>query len=40
VLGYRRQLLSLAEATVAGREFAATDPRRVVLKPVRVLAGQ
>lgn len=40
VLGYRRQLLSLAEVTVAGREFAGTDPRRVVLKPVRVLAGQ
>jgi tRNA pseudouridine55 synthase len=40
VLGYRRQLLSLAEATVAGREFAAADSRRVVLRPVRVLAGQ
>ena len=40
VLGYRRQLLSLAEATVAGQEFAAADSRRVVLKPVRVLAGQ
>lgn len=40
VLGYRRQLLSLAEATVAGREFSTVDPRRIVLKPVRVLAGQ
>ena len=40
VLGYRRQLLSLAEATVAGREFPAVDPRKIVLKPVRVLAGQ
>lgn len=40
VLGYRRQLLSLAEVTVAGREFPAVDPRRIVLKPVRVLAGQ
>ncbi|MDE2060464.1 MAG: tRNA pseudouridine(55) synthase TruB [candidate division NC10 bacterium] len=40
VLGYRRQLLSLAEVTVAGREFSAVDPRRIVLKPVRVLAGQ
>ncbi|MGH7429723.1 MAG: tRNA pseudouridine(55) synthase TruB, partial [Candidatus Methylomirabilaceae bacterium] len=40
VLGYRRQLLALAQATVAGREFAAGDPRRVVLKPVRVLIGQ
>lgn len=40
VLGYRRQLLSLAEVTVTGREFPAVDPRRIVLKPVRVLAGQ
>ncbi len=40
ILGYRRQLLALAQATVAGREFAAGDPRRVVLKPVRVLIGQ
>ena len=40
VLGYRRQLLSLAEVTVAGREFPAVDPRRIVLRPVRVLAGQ
>lgn len=40
VLGYRRQLLSLAEVTVAGREFSAVDPRRIVLRPVRVLAGQ
>ncbi|NJD68693.1 MAG: tRNA pseudouridine(55) synthase TruB [Candidatus Methylomirabilota bacterium] len=40
VLGYRRQLLSLAEATVTGREFPAVDPRRIVLRPVRVLAGQ
>ena len=39
VLGYRRQLLSLAEVTVAGREFPAVDPRRIVLRPVRVLAG-
>lgn len=40
VLGYRRQLLSLAETTVDGREFSTVDPRRIVLKPVRVLAGQ
>jgi tRNA pseudouridine55 synthase len=40
VLGYRRQLLALAQAMVAGREFLAGDPRRVVLKPVRVLIGQ
>jgi len=40
VLGYRRQLLALAQAEVTGREFAAADSRRVVLKPVRVLVGQ
>ena len=40
VLGYRRQLLAIAQATLAGREFATTDPRRVVLKPVRILVGQ
>ncbi|MGH7412027.1 MAG: tRNA pseudouridine(55) synthase TruB [Candidatus Methylomirabilis sp.] len=40
VLGYRRQLLALAQATLAGQEVGAVDPRRVVLKPVRVLVGQ
>ncbi len=39
VLGYRRQLLCLAESTIAGAEFAGVDPRRVVLQPVRVFAG-
>lgn len=39
VLGYRRQLLSLAEATIDGAEFAGSDPRRVVLQPVRVFTG-
>ena len=39
VLGYRRQLLSLAESTIDGREFPGSDPRRVVLQPVRVFAG-
>lgn len=39
VLGYRRQLLSLAESTIDGGEFAGSDPRRVVLQPVRVFAG-
>ena len=39
VLGYRRQLLSLAEATIDGAEFAGSDPHRLVLQPVRVFAG-
>lgn len=39
VLGYRRQLLSLAESTIDGREFPGSDPRRVVLQPVRVFGG-
>jgi tRNA U55 pseudouridine synthase TruB len=39
VLGYRRQLLCLAESTIAGTEFAGVDRRRVVLRPVRVFAG-
>jgi len=39
VLGYRRQLLSLAESTIDGHEFAGSDPRRVVLQPVRVFAS-
>jgi tRNA pseudouridine55 synthase len=36
VLGYRRQLLALAETTIAGSEFPGADPRRIVLQPVRV----
>jgi len=39
VLGYRRQLLSLAESTIDGHEFPGSDPRRVVLQPVRVFSG-
>jgi len=39
VLGYRRQLLALAQATLAGQEVGGVDPRRVVLKPVRILIG-
>jgi tRNA pseudouridine55 synthase len=36
VLGFRRQLLSLATAMVDGADFTRMDPRRVVLQPVRV----
>ncbi len=36
VLGFRRQLLSLASATVDGVDFTRVDPRRAVLTPVRV----
>ncbi|MBI4537133.1 MAG: tRNA pseudouridine(55) synthase TruB [candidate division NC10 bacterium] len=39
VLGYRRQLLSVAETTVASADFAACEATRVVLRPVRVFAG-
>jgi tRNA pseudouridine55 synthase len=39
VLGYRKQLLSLAETTVASPEFPACEPTRVVLHPVRVFSG-
>ena len=38
VLGYRRQLLSVAESTIDGTGFAGADPRQVVLQPVRVFA--
>jgi tRNA pseudouridine55 synthase len=40
VLGYRRQLLAVGEATLAGREMASADPRRIVVAPVRILIGQ
>jgi tRNA pseudouridine55 synthase len=36
VLGFRRQLLSLATATVDAADFTRVDPRRAVLTPVRV----
>ena len=39
VLGFRQQLLSLAEAAISSQEFAASEPTRLVLKPVRVFAG-
>ncbi len=38
VLGYRRQLLSLATATVDAVDFSRVDPRRTVLTPVRVFS--
>ena len=39
VLGYRKQLLSLAETLVSSPEFPACEPTRVVLHPVRVFSG-
>ncbi len=39
VLGFRKQLLSLAETTVASAVFVACEPTRVVLHPVRVFSG-
>jgi tRNA pseudouridine55 synthase len=39
VLGYRKQLLSLAETTVASPEFSTSEPTRAVLHPVRVFSG-
>ncbi len=39
VLGFRKQLLSLAETMVASADFAACEPTRVVLHPVRVFSG-
>ena len=36
VLGFRRQLLSLATATMDAADFTRVDPRRAVLTPVRV----
>ena len=39
VLGYRKQLLSLAETTVASPDFPACEPTRVVLHPVRVFSA-
>ncbi|MBI4737552.1 MAG: tRNA pseudouridine(55) synthase TruB [candidate division NC10 bacterium] len=39
VLGFRKQLLSLAETTVASPDFAACEPTRVVLHPVRVFSS-
>lgn len=39
VLGFRRQLLSLATATVDAADFTRVDPRRAVLTPVRVFSS-
>ena len=39
ILGFRRQLLSLATATVDAAEFVRVDPRRAVLTPVRVFSS-
>jgi tRNA U55 pseudouridine synthase TruB len=36
VLGFRKQLLSLAESAVTSEEFGACEATRVVLTPVRV----
>ncbi len=39
VLGYRKQLLSLAETTVGSSEFPAAEPTRPVLHSVRVFGA-
>jgi tRNA pseudouridine55 synthase len=39
VLGFRKQLLALAETAVASSEFGGCEPGRVVLQPVRVFGG-
>jgi tRNA pseudouridine55 synthase len=39
VLGFRKQLLALAEAAVGSEEFVACEGTRPVLQPVRVFAG-
>jgi tRNA pseudouridine55 synthase len=39
VLGFRRQLLSLATAVMDSSEFVRVDPRRAVLTPVRVFSA-
>lgn len=39
VLGFRRQLLALATATIDAAEFIRVDPRRAVLAPVRVFSA-
>jgi tRNA pseudouridine55 synthase len=39
VLGYRKQLLSLAETLVGSPDFPACEPTRSVLHPVRVFSG-
>lgn len=39
VLGYRKQLLSLAETTVASGEFPVCEATRLILHPVRVFSS-
>lgn len=39
VLGYRKQLLSLAETAVASGEFPACEATRLILHPVRVFSS-
>lgn len=39
VLGFRKQLLSLAQTKLGAAEFGRCDPNRVVLVPVRVFPG-
>lgn len=39
VLGFRKQLLALAETAVASEAFAACEPTRVVLRPIRVFSS-
>jgi tRNA pseudouridine55 synthase len=39
ILGFRKQLLALAETAVASADFAACQPTRVVLYPARVFSG-
>ena len=39
VLGYRKQLLSLAETTVTSGEFPACEATRLILHPVRVFSS-
>jgi hypothetical protein len=39
VLGFRKQLLALAETAVTSADFAACEPTRTVLHPVRVFSA-
>ncbi len=39
VLGFRKQLLALAEATVGSADFVGCEATRQILRPVRVFAG-
>jgi hypothetical protein len=39
VLGFRKQLLALAETAVTSADFVACEPTRTVLHPVRVFSA-